>query len=107
MTCTRFSLNSRNRSASGALPQNPIGALPLDPAGGLPFLRSLLYVHPLVQFLNTQHRPIMLLNVINNTNMHDCVMCMSMYLCVCMYTYAYRRVGLCLFVHKTIYESTR
>ena len=27
--------------------------LPLDPAGGLSFLRPLLHVHPLVQFLNT------------------------------------------------------
>jgi len=31
----------------------PTGALPLVPAGGLPFLIPLLYVHPLVQFLNT------------------------------------------------------
>ena len=52
ITCTRFSLNSRNRSASGALPKPPTGALPLDTAGGLPFLRHFLYVHPLVKFLN-------------------------------------------------------
>ena len=31
----------------------PTGALPLDLAGGLPVLIRLLYVHPLVQFLNT------------------------------------------------------
>src|SRR6218665_3293606 len=35
------------------------GALPLDPAGGLPVLIRLLYVHPLVQFLNT---PLLALN---------------------------------------------
>jgi len=50
MTCTRFSLNSRSRSAS---PRTVTGDLPLVTAGGLPFLRPHLYVHPLVEFLNT------------------------------------------------------
>jgi len=51
VTCTRFSLNSRNRSASGAPQERLVRSL--DPAGGLPFPTPLSYVHPLVQFINT------------------------------------------------------
>src|SRR6218665_1668434 len=57
MTCTGFSLNSRNRSVSEASPQNPHSCSASTPAGGLPFLRPILYVHPLVQFLNAPLPP--------------------------------------------------
>jgi len=53
MTCTRFSLNSIYCSVCGALPQNPKGALALDPGWGLPFLKPLINMSTLVQFLNT------------------------------------------------------
>src|SRR6218665_2358930 len=45
MTCTRFSLNSRNRSAYGALLPNPHrSSASIDQAGGIQLLRPLLYV---------------------------------------------------------------
>src|SRR6218665_125633 len=47
MTCTRFSLNSRNRSAYGALLPNPHrSSASIDQAGGIQLLRPLLYVPP-------------------------------------------------------------
>src|SRR6218665_2948234 len=53
MTCTRFSLNSINRSVYGASPHNSHRSSASGPSWSTSYLRPLLYVHPLVEFLNT------------------------------------------------------
>src|SRR6218665_3275169 len=60
MTCARFSLNSRNRSASGASPQvnprSPHRSSTFGVSTQLEDFRlsysSFMHVHPLIQFLN-------------------------------------------------------
>src|SRR6218665_3006180 len=55
MTCTIFSLNSRNRSASGALPHNPHRNSACGPSWrtSIPQTAFIHVCPPLVQFLNT------------------------------------------------------
>src|SRR6218665_3862640 len=105
MTCTRFSLNSRNRSASGAKTQNPIGALTLNQAEGLSFLRPLLYVHPLVEFLNTPLYIYIYIYIIFKNDIYHVYIYIYMHICLYIYVCMYCTIYTLIYMYTYIYAE--